>query len=132
MHLDIFRIIQSFLTKSVDSAFKFLMFMRRKSHQTSRRRNDFLFSSSIFRTKSRGHTLFHSRQFRRKGTWPQKKFNIWYRKLSTGQLLKKDAEIPIGRFAILASILVRHDHPLLEQIIAGFDSLVMDATAKPE
>lgn len=62
----------------------------------------------------------------------KKKFDIWYRKLSTGQLLKKDAEIPIGRFAILASILVRHDHPLLEQIIAGFDSLVMDATAKPE
>jgi hypothetical protein len=28
--------------------------------------------------------------------------------------------------------LVRHDHPRLEQIITGFDDLVMDATAKPE
>ncbi len=62
----------------------------------------------------------------------RKKFDTWYRKLSTGQLLKKDAEIPIGRFSILASILVRHDHPRLEQIITGFDDLVMDATAKPE
>lgn len=62
----------------------------------------------------------------------RRKFDTWYRKLSTGQLLKKDAEIPIGRFAILASILVRHDHPQLKQIIAGFDDLVMDAGVKPE
>lgn len=62
----------------------------------------------------------------------RKKFDTWYRKLSSGQLLKKDAEIPIGRFAILASILVRNDHPQLDQIVAGFDELVVEAGVKPE
>lgn len=59
-------------------------------------------------------------------------FDAWYRKASTDMLLKQDAEINIGRFSILASILLRRDHPHLEAVLSGFEALVMEAGEKPD
>lgn len=59
-------------------------------------------------------------------------FDAWYRKASTDMLLKQDAEINIGRFSILASILLRKDHPHLEAVLSGFEALVMEAGEKPD
>jgi hypothetical protein len=62
----------------------------------------------------------------------KRKFEEWYRRVGTDKLLKKDAEMSVGRFTIYSSILLRANHPLLDKIILGYDQLVVSTMTKPE
>ena len=62
----------------------------------------------------------------------KKLFDSWFHSMGANKLYKKDSEITLGRYSILASILLSNTHSLLPQIIDGFDQLVMGASNKPE
>lgn len=67
-----------------------------------------------------------------KGRGRQRKFDSWYNEFGRDAFRKFDAEIPIGRISILASILIRLDHPALEEIAQNFNQIVLDSAAKPD
>jgi Family of unknown function (DUF6169) len=62
----------------------------------------------------------------------KRKFDAWYSRSASASLIKLDASIPIGRYSILASLLFRRAHLQREEILAGFDRLILEATEKPE
>lgn len=61
-----------------------------------------------------------------------RKFESWFRRGRNEFLVKRDAEIQVGRTAILISILLRKDNGQFEQIVAGFDQLVMENSENPK
>ncbi len=67
-----------------------------------------------------------------KGRGRQRKFDSWYNEFGRDAFRKFDAEIPIGRISILASILIRLDHPALEEIERNFNQIVLDSAGKPD
>ncbi len=67
-----------------------------------------------------------------KGRGRQRKFDTWYNEFGRDAFRKFDAEIPIGRISILASILIRLDHPALEEIEQNFNQIVLDSAGKPD
>ncbi|MFN8398120.1 MAG: DUF6169 family protein [Bacteroidia bacterium] len=61
-----------------------------------------------------------------------RKFESWLRRSGNKTLVKHDAEISVGRTSILLSILLSKDHPQIEEIVGGFDQLVLESSEKPD
>jgi Family of unknown function (DUF6169) len=62
----------------------------------------------------------------------RRKFDTWFKQRADVILIKRDATIPVGRFPILASLLLRNSHPKLIEVLESFDRLSLDAATKPE
>lgn len=90
------------------------------------------FILQFFKQETEGVLFFVHEKSDGKDKGRFRKFESWFKRNDDERLTKRDAEINLGKSSILISILLRKDHPQFEEIISGFDELVLENSEKPD